>query len=447
MKILHYFLGFPPYRSGGLTKYVFDLMCSQAEQGDVVTALWPGAMYPVGKKIRIKKRGVVRGVQSYELINPLPVPLDEGIRDVEAFTASCDLEIYREFLCRLKPAVIHIHTLMGLHREFLDIAFELGIRTIFTAHDFFGICPKVTLFRQDAVCVDDHGCSDCVMCNAHALSMTKIRLLQSPVYRLLKNNPIMMMLRKKHRRAFFEESASKKVSMGLQVDACAKQYQKLRNYYLDVFSKIDLIHFNSTVTEQVYRQYFLPKNTGLISITHTEIRDNRNSLSWEPGRKLRLTMLAPARPLKGFQLVQTALDGLWESGKRDFELKLFSPVTRPSPYMIIQENGYQYKELGEILQNTDVLLAPSMGYETFGFTALEALSYCVPVIVSNRMGVKDLLKDGGYVLEAGNVTQLQEIVKSLTPNVIKDMRENIKSNGEIKLWEQHVEEIYAIYRP
>ena len=32
MKILHYFLGFPPYRSGGLTKYAFDLMTAQVEE-------------------------------------------------------------------------------------------------------------------------------------------------------------------------------------------------------------------------------------------------------------------------------------------------------------------------------------------------------------------------------------------------------------------------------
>ena len=41
MIILHYFLGFPPYRTGGLTKYAFDLMKSQADDGNDVMALWP----------------------------------------------------------------------------------------------------------------------------------------------------------------------------------------------------------------------------------------------------------------------------------------------------------------------------------------------------------------------------------------------------------------------
>lgn len=36
MKIIHYFLGFPPYRSGGLTKYAFDLMKAQVNDGHEV---------------------------------------------------------------------------------------------------------------------------------------------------------------------------------------------------------------------------------------------------------------------------------------------------------------------------------------------------------------------------------------------------------------------------
>ena len=36
MKILHYFLGFPPYRTGGLTKYAYDLMQAQVADGNEV---------------------------------------------------------------------------------------------------------------------------------------------------------------------------------------------------------------------------------------------------------------------------------------------------------------------------------------------------------------------------------------------------------------------------
>ena len=151
MKILHYALGFPPYRTGGLTKYCIDLMLTQAEQGHEVALLWPGRITIVKKKPEIHKGRNWNGIESFEIINPLPVPLDEGILDVDAYIKKGDETVYSKFLQDYSPDVIHIHTLMGLHKEFIHAANELGIRTVFTTHDYFGLCPKVCLlYTSDA---------------------------------------------------------------------------------------------------------------------------------------------------------------------------------------------------------------------------------------------------------------------------------------------------------
>ena len=81
MVILHYALGFPPYRSGGLTKYCMDIMKEQVRQGNEVGLLWPGSVRMVGHKTYIRTGKPEYGIKSYELVNPLPVPLDEGITD------------------------------------------------------------------------------------------------------------------------------------------------------------------------------------------------------------------------------------------------------------------------------------------------------------------------------------------------------------------------------
>ena len=81
MKILHYSLGFPPYRTGGLTKYVIDLAKEQVMEGHNVSLIWPGEIKIIGRKNRIKKRPSVYGINSFEIINPLPVSYDEGIVD------------------------------------------------------------------------------------------------------------------------------------------------------------------------------------------------------------------------------------------------------------------------------------------------------------------------------------------------------------------------------
>lgn len=126
MKILHYALGFPPYRSGGLTKFCVDLMIQQVKEGNIVAMLWPGQMRVINKSVSIRIHGNVKikkqEILNFEVINPLPVSFDEGITDINAYTMNGGAEAYKELLDKFQPDVIHIHTLMGLHKSFLEIA-------------------------------------------------------------------------------------------------------------------------------------------------------------------------------------------------------------------------------------------------------------------------------------------------------------------------------------
>lgn len=421
-------------------------MTAQRDQHHDVFAMWPGRMKLNSKSVQILQQGKVEGVISCEVVNPLPVALDEGVVDFDAYMAACEGKVYEDFLKRIKPDVIHIHTLMGLHREFIDAAERCGIKTVFTSHDYYGICPKVTLYCYGKVCENDNGCKNCVQCNCSALSVKKIMLMQSPLYRQLKNSALVKFLRNRHRGAFFgnEELPAMPV-LESEADKLALCYQQLRQYYIGMLSKIDLIHFNSTVAQEVYSRYFTPKASCVVSITHRDIGDHRD-LPRRKGDCLRITCLAPAKPFKGYNVMKQALDELWASGKRDFVLQIFSQVPEPAPYMQVQEDGFNYAMLEQIMADTDVLMAPSVWYETFGFTVLEALSYGVPVIVSDNVGAKDVVEDGGLVVKAGSVTALKEAVLRLTSEELAKMRENVRQNVQIKTWSEFLEENERMYR-
>ena len=45
MNILHYSLGFPPFRRGGMIKYCMDLIGEQIKAGYNVSLIWPGEIY------------------------------------------------------------------------------------------------------------------------------------------------------------------------------------------------------------------------------------------------------------------------------------------------------------------------------------------------------------------------------------------------------------------
>lgn len=447
MKILHYALGFPPYRTGGLTKYCLDLMLTQIEQGYDVSLLWPGQIGFMYHKLSIRKGKDYAGIHNYEIINPLPVALDEGITDISSYIVPCEEEVYYNFIQKLSPDVIHIHTLMGLHKELVDITKKLGIKTIFTTHDYYGICPKVTLFRNGHTCEDDNDCYDCVNCNSSVLSLRKIVIMQSPIYRVLKNSALIKVLRKKHRGRFFDETDLTQIK--LTTDESVKRagaYRTLRKYYISILEKIDIIHFNSTVSEKIYKRYLTPLNSLVISISHREIVDHRVRKNFTHD-KLSITYLAPVKPFKGFDKLKLTLDELWAEGYRDFELSIFSITNRSSSYMKIRD-GYQYAELPTIFEKTDILIAPSMWYETFGFVVLEALSYGVPVIVSENVGAKDIL--AGFE-EDFVVSLYEDDLKEKLRNIISERAILVKANDlicemcHIKTMSEHVHEIEKLF--
>ena len=108
------------------------------------------------------------------------------------------------------------------------MAKEKKIRIVFTAHDFFPICPKVTAFRRGVVCESVQNCEECGVCNVTArLNLNKIKILQSPLYRRLKDLPIVKKMRKKHRDEYLGDSNGDSLTEAV---ASADDYRKLRNY-------------------------------------------------------------------------------------------------------------------------------------------------------------------------------------------------------------------------
>ncbi len=430
MRILHYALGFPPYRTGGLTKFCIDLMLQQKKQGHEVALLWPGEMKFLSRKVFIKDKGDKSfgklNIHSFEVINPLPISYDEGIIEIDEYTKDVDMDVYRDFLEMYRPNVVHVHTLMGLHKSFLSAAKEQNIRLIFTTHDFFPICPKVTMFRNQNTCGSVQSCDVCGSCNKTALSLRKIKLLQSPVYRYFKESIFIKYLRKRHRQNFFIEK-----TLIDEVDSSdiRAEYLKLRNFYYSMLSMMDSIHYNSTVTKDVYESVFGQMPNKIISITHGDIQDNRRK-KFFINDKLRIRYLGSSSSAKGFYLLKEALDSLWKN-KKDFCLDIHFEPMQIEPYMKIHKR-YTYEMLEQIFEETDVLVAPSLWCETFGYTVLEAVSYGVPVIISDTVGAKDVLVNGaGIIIDDIDSKKLCYVLQQLTTEDLKNMNKIILKNQSI----------------
>lgn len=434
MRILHYSLGLPRYRSGGLTKYSYDLMKEQVKQGDTVCLLFPGNIKIVNDEIFINKKKDIYGIYLYELINPLPVPLLNGICNPNYFMKKCDKNKFILFLREINVEVVHIHTFMGLYKEFLEACKELNIKILYTTHDYFGLCTKVNFIDYSGNLCNERNIEKCILCNSTAYSLKKMIFLQSSLYRFIKNKGLIDNI--KISLSYFKKYNKNKRNKNkfiLKYITDKNEYNKIIEYYKSMFNLIDYFLFNSNLTKQIYSKY-LNIQGEVIHITHADIKDNRVKKFFDDNH-LRFTYLGPFKEYKGFYMLSEIMSELQEKNN-NIILNIYGDyIDKNLLSTNIKNNGkYLYKDLKKIFNKTDILVVPSICNETFGFITLEALSYGVPVLLTDRVGSKDLvLNDYGKkgiviscckeelkksILELSNIDRKE--LEKLNENILND---------------------------
>ena len=446
MRIMHYSLGFPPYRRGGMTKYCVDLMIEQKKAGYDVGMIWPGRLTTINGASYIKKKSknIISDIDldSFELINPMPVPLLDGISDINPFVASKSNNKYKVFWDKYKPEVLHVHTLMGLPYELVKEAKECGIKIIFTTHDYFGLCPRGSLFYEGNNCTD---MCNCTQCNKNALSLKKIKILQSPLYRTIKDTFFIKILRSNH--ALKVANIDHENDLPINAKINNSEYGLLRNYYLSFFELFDTIHFNSSLTMQIYNKFYDAHNKSVVlNISHGDIKDCRKLKKTHD--KIMLGYLGSCVDnRKGFYLLKHALDMVNKKYHGLFVLKTYGECPYDDDYLRKNEH-YRYSDLPQVLEGIDIVILPSIWYETFGFTALEALSYAVPVVVTDHVGAKDIICNGknGFVVEC-NEYALERVLERIIEDkkIIGTMNNYIIDEMTIKDMQEHSTEICNLY--
>lgn len=400
MKILHYTLGFPPKRSGGLVKYAIDLMEEQCRQGHEVNALYPGKLNLFTEKtyIRSVKSGTIK---KYQIINSLPLAIFGGIKTPEDFMKKIPTSMYIDFLKFTNPEIIHVHSLMGIHKEFFQAAKELKIRIIYTTHDYFGLAPEPNFFMRGETYSQENTVENWIIASEKALSTTQLKVFQLGVYPFIKR--ILKFLRKKGYNAIDKEENN---NTSIIIDKKKKsRYSKLKEYYQEIFSLVSGFHFNSTLTEEIYISNIHSNLVRkVITITNSNINNNR-MINKNVNSRIRLAYIGPNKEFKGFNKF-IELSSHLPSDKYEFHTYGYEPMENIAN--IYQHGRYNSIELVSIYKNIDILIVPSIWKETFGLIVLEALSNNTPVLVSDNVGAKDLIPDNYIFYNTGDLKNIIE---------------------------------------
>lgn len=447
MNILHFSLGLPPYRSGGLTKYAIDLMVSQHRSGLNVSLLYPGDFtFWKTQKMYIDKPVDFLGIQTFEIKNPPPVPLLHGVSspsDIYNATA-IDTKALTDFYENKKPDVFHIHTLMGLPLSLLDYFKEKGVKLIFSTHDYYGLCPKVNFINQNNELCPGANPQLCAICNNNAMSTLFLKIRNSKY--LLRHKKLLGSKVNKSTKKQIKDIGNYAISTDT-----VSEYKRLLNYYRDIFNMLDVFHFNSHITEQVYKEYLQIDNSRVIPVCHMGIFDRRKPKHFNK-TKLRLTFIGNLDTYKGFPILKNVLINLLNDGLTNWELNVWGgEIATDKECNQIQYKGrYSKDEIGLIFEETDLLIVPAVWKETFSFITLEALSFGVPVLVTESVGAKSVVEryKPDFVIPIGNEALRNKLknILALDDDSLQQYNKSILSLDFKYNMEEHLGSLNSLYK-
>ena len=94
---------------------------------------------------------------------------------------------------------------------------------------------------------------------------------------------------------------------------------------------------------------------------------------------------------------------------------------------IIYHGKYKNDELAKVFKQMDLLIVPSIWKETFSLITLEALSYGIPVLISNNVGAKDLVE----IYDKSFIFKTEKDLKNKIISIIKNRNILEKYNSRI----------------
>jgi len=447
MHILHYTLGLPPFRSGGLAKYATDLMVAQSANGDNINLLYPGD-YTFWRlpEIRIVNNESFNSISVYEIKNPIIVPLQYGVRNPSVISENkqtLSFDKLEKFYNEVKPEILHIHTLMGIPPELIIFLKEKGVKIIFTSHDYFGLCLKTNFVNQDnMLCTEPNGYK-CAVCNFNAPSSLFIKLRNSKyLLRYKKMIPAKLI--------DIQQLKTKSPPVPSIKKIYKEQYVSLIEYYKELFILVDKFHFNSNVAKEVFLKFISPRKSVVLPLSHLNIKDTRTIKKFD-NKKIRMAFIGNLTTYKGFPMLKKVLCNLNKSAICNWSLQVWWGGTigiDKDCDKILYRGKYSPDKLDLLYKDIDLLVVPSLWKETFSLITIEAISYGVPVLVSNNVGAKDIVSQyNSDFIFSFSEENLYENLSTILNNskILEDYNQKICSYPFEHSFSSHTQKIKQLY--
>jgi glycosyltransferase involved in cell wall biosynthesis len=405
LRIVHLVHGWPPFQQAGTELYAWWLVHQQAAEHHV--AVYTRSADPQreeGEGLELLDHGVrVRLVtNNFTARNPL--------RRNALHDRALERD-FRRFLREERPDLLHIHHLAGHAFSLAKAATRLGIPIVLQLQDWWFLCARVNLFHRDGNRCSGPALGKCARC----APLTKIA--PAPLW-----NRVLHLLR----RRSAQNAAAAAATYIAGSEAIRDDY--LRAGFIPASKSVHVIPYGVAVEA--------PRETR------------------PPARlPIRFGFVGSIAPHKGLHVAVEAMRGVDPAAAR---LRVWGDASAFPDYaaklranggdVLSLEGRFREEEKPAVYAGMDVLLVPSVGLESFGLAAREAMTCGVPVIASAGGALSEMFAPGvcGEFFPAGDAAALREILHRVMnePALIDLWRQNLPRP---KRAETHAAEIARVY--
>lgn len=349
----------------------------------------------------------------------------------------------REFLREFRADIVHVMHLQGLTVSVLSVFEEFGMPVVFTANDFWTVCPVVDLRRHDGDLCTGPEISHCLRCIASRNPSSRLRNAARVVpgaaleaAERLSRTPL----------SHFAHSLR-------QVRAVAERPAKIRSG----MERVDRFVAYTELTRGLLLANGLGKEKTEVSVYGIEAEGLSVARQMRrPSPTLRVGFVGTIAPHKGPDTLLRAFESL--PPEADVSLVMHGGMERYESFVkellriadgdrrVSFPGSFTRKEIGRIFAEIDVLVVPSRWYENAPGVILEAFAAGVPVIATNLGGMSELVGHGenGLLFEPEDVTDLARQLRRFLdePDLLETLRGGI---GHVKTIRENVDELEKTY--
>ena len=284
----------------------------------------------------------------------------------------------RKIVWKEKPDLTHIHNFFPLiSPSVYHVLKAAEIPVVQTLHDFRFLCPMAFFMRNESICEE---CKNGSVFKSIKYGCFKNSIMQTiPVALMLKFHQMLNTLKN-------------------NIDGYICLTESQRRIFLDAGFDEERLFVKPNFIEGTYQKRTQRDNGYVVFIGRIGEEKGLRTLigAWKS---------LPDMPLK---IVGDGPD-----------MAKFRLLAQETNLLNVEFLGYRpYPECMEILNEARFLVMPSVWYETFGLTIIEAFACAKPVIASNLGAMADLITDGetGLLFEPGNPSDLTNKVERLWNN-------------------------------